>query len=54
MVIHTSISILLAVIWFIQLIRTIHAEKESVNMQAGEDTGYFSSLVNPFQYEEGR
>ena len=53
-VIHTSISTLLAVIWFIQLLRTIHAEAETLNMQAGQDAGYFSSLVNPFQYEEGR
>ena len=53
-VIHTSLSTLLAVIWFIQLLRTIHAEAETVNMQAGEEAGYFSSLVNPFQYEEGR
>ena len=44
-VIHTSISTLLAVIWFIQLLRTIHAEAETLNMQAGQDAGYFSSLV---------
>ena len=53
-VIHTSLSTLLAVIWFIQLLRTIHAEAETVNLQVGEEAGYFSSVINPFQYEEGR
>ena len=53
-VIHTSICSLLALVWTIQLVRTVHAERETVNMQAGEEAGYFSSLPNPFQYEEGR
>ena len=53
-VIHTSICSLLALVWTIQLVRTVHAERETVNMQAGEEAGYLSSLPNPFQYEEGR
>lgn len=54
LVIHSSFSSLLALVWSIQLVRTIHAERETVNLQAGEEAGYLSSLVNPFQYEEGR
>ena len=54
LVIHSSFSSLLALVWSIQLVRTIHAERETVNLQAGEETGYLSSFVNPFQYEEGR
>ena len=53
-VIHTSICSLLALVWSIQLVRTVHSERESVNMQAGEEAGYLSSVLNPFQYEEGR
>ena len=44
-VIYTSISILLALIWSIQLIRTIQAETE------GQE---FQGSVNPLKYEEGR
>ena len=53
-VIHTSICSLLALVWTIQLVRTVHAERETVNMQAGQEAGYLSALPNPFQYEEGR
>merc|ERR1712038_629124 len=52
-VIFNSFSMLLALIWTIQLVRTIHAEAESVNLAAAEDTGYLAT-INPFQYEEGR
>ena len=52
-VIYTAISTLLALFWSIQLIRTIQAETQSVNMQAGQDTMSLAS-VNPLQYEEGR
>ena len=44
---------MLALVWSIQLVRTIHAERDSLNLQAGEDTQYSTSL-NPLQYEEGR
>ena len=74
-VIFNSFSMLLALIWTIQLVRTrvmlanvatgclmscyhvfscmlqvrtIHAEAESVNLAAAEDTGYLAT-INPFQ-----
>ena len=53
-VIYTSISMLLALIWSIQLVRTIHAEAETVNIRPGQEQGLLASSVNPFMYEEGR
>jgi hypothetical protein len=32
-IIHTSVSTMLALIWSIQLLRTIHAERESLDLQ---------------------
>ena len=52
-IIHTAISTMLALVWSIQLVRTIHAEKDSLSLQAGEDSLYTTSM-NPLQYEEGR
>ena len=52
-IIHTSLSIMLALVWSIQLVRTIHAERDSINLEAGEE-GLYSISINPFQYEEGR
>lgn len=51
-IIHTSVSTMLALIWSIQLLRTIHAERESLDLQAGEDSRLQD--FNPLQYEEGR
>lgn len=52
-IIHTSTSTMLALFWSIQLVRTIHAERDALDLQAG---GVFYRLqdFNPFQYEEGR
>ena len=52
-IIHTSTSTMLALFWSIQLVRPIHAERDSLDLQAG---GMFYRLqdFNPFQYEEGR
>lgn len=52
-IIHTAISTLLALLWSIQLLRTIHAERESLDLQAGEEYSRLQDF-NPFQYEEGR
>merc|ERR1712130_87118 len=52
-IIHTAVSTMLALIWSIQLVRTIHAERESLDLQAGEEYSRLGDL-NPFQYEEGR
>ena len=53
MIIHTALSTMLALVWSIQLVRTIHAERDSMNLQVGEE-GLYSTSMNPLQYEEGR
>ena len=52
-VIHTSMSIMLSLVWTIQLVRTIHAEREAMKVQVGDEIPK-SSSINPLQYEEGR
>ena len=44
---------MLALVWSIQLVRTIHAERDSINLEAGEE-GLYTISMNPLQYEEGR
>ena len=50
-VIFNSMSLLLALVWSIQLIRTVHAESETADRG-----GLLRSLglFNPLEYEEGR
>lgn len=54
-VIFNSMALLLALVWSIQLVRTVHAEAESETVSISKG-GIFRSfgLVNPLEYEEGR
>ncbi|XP_023342064.1 transmembrane protein 220 [Eurytemora carolleeae] len=51
-IIHTSLSIILALLWFIQLIRTYHSEKENTFIQQTDGGSDFQ--FNPLDYEEGK
>ena len=50
---HTAVSICVGLVCFIQLVRTVQAERETVQLRAGRSDVDLPS-ANPLLYEEGR
>jgi hypothetical protein len=47
MIIHTAVSTMLALVWSIQLLRTIHSERESLHLQVA--CSLLSLVILPYK-----